>query len=302
MAARTSALANGATLAVLCVLAAAATSVVAQTCLPGQTPCVNTCCETNKNFTCCPYNGGYCAAPDQICCVGASNGTCVNTDTCCDGGCATPQQECCQDAVCDAQGQCCEGTYDADWFCRDADQTCCTSSPPAGAETWPTAFAVGASDKCCSVLTSRQCSGDNNFPEDAVQDALQSGCAPGTVCCPSAPLIGSDAVRRRREQSLLKPLDYTSSACGGSLDANPFFPKVKFSAAKPLSGGATPCADPTSQFCCGGMGCPTETLCCPGDADNYGDGCCFGFASKDYSCQDGAKSVCPTSLSQRKPR
>ncbi len=47
----------------------------------------------------------------------------------------------------------------------------------------------------------------------------------------------------------------------------------------------TSCADPDLEFCCLGVACPTETLCCGSG------GCCFGFASKDYTCVN--ENNCP---------
>ncbi len=284
-------------LVVLCAVLA----VQAQTCLPGQQPCVNTCCDTNANFTCCPYNGGYCADPTQQCCEGAQGGLCPKTSECCMYGCADSKHECCQASVCD-KGECCKGYYEQDWFClANSQQQCCQggnfpSSPSL--DIWPTAFSCGGDQGCCSVLTSRQCVvGQGNFPAAAQQDALNGCCDPGHVCCPSAQLVsspdGQSAARLRMDA-----VPYTSTACG-TIEATPplEFPKRK------AATNVTPCADPARDFCCGGMACPTETLCCPGDGTVYGDGCCFGYASETYSCQDSRNSTCPTSgtAARRRP-
>ncbi len=69
----------------------------AQQCLPNQEPCINTCCNTGNNYTCCPDDGGFCAPPDMICCQG---GLCSKQDTCCPSGdCSPAGSMCCGPVV-----------------------------------------------------------------------------------------------------------------------------------------------------------------------------------------------------------
>lgn len=138
-------------------------------CLPGQQKCVSTCCNTGDNFTCCPYNGGYCAPPGKLCCKFAPGGLCSADDTCCRGGCANSTSQCCGESICD---NCCNEQ------CLSGSQKCCTDSVLSGGYD----YAVPGDHSCCSVSSA--------LPVTPYDDTIwkyqgvQSSCPVGTVCCP----------------------------------------------------------------------------------------------------------------------
>lgn len=288
----------------------------AQECLPGQSPCLETCCDTNASFTCCPYNGGYCAPPGDQCCENAPKGLCSKEQKCCldsfccDGNstccaskqCAPPGSRCCGIFVC-KDGTCCQSELKIDGFCLSSGTQCCHSGNSSLSSILPAVYACPEDDDgvCCSHLTSRKCKGA--LAQGYTQDALNGCCKSGTVCCPPAKEINPMAAAMlERKLALVSPAQrgdsYSSTACG-NFDADPakatlLPPPPPPPRASQLQGNVTPCADPQSQFCCGGMACPTETLCCEGSDNTYGDGCCFGIPSKTYSCEDAQNARCPS--------
>ena len=225
-----------------------------QECLPGQQACLQTCCDTGKNFTCCPYRGGYCAPPGKICCEDAFNGVCDADKSCCKNvGCYDKDtQQCCThfDKVCDLGGCCRTGSSSGQ--CVKQGNQCCDSSPYS--------YQCNATSDCCSVNT---CTGST----------LQDCCEEGTVCCPAfspgksidSSHLGDATANRAKE----------ASSVPQKRELPTFLASVT-----PRS-----CANAQKEFCCGGYACPTQTLCCEGNGHiNSYSGCCYGYASNKYSC------------------
>jgi hypothetical protein len=247
-------------LAVVC--AALIGCVQGKKCLPGQQPCIDTCCNTDNNYTCCPYSGGFCADPQSECCESGPNGLCDAGDKCCDGGCADAKHECCGELVCGTD-TCCLGGPWAGTACTDEASQCCKTSFTQGPQ--PSSFTAPNSSQCCSVTTSVGCEFDE-FGHPSSYVGLVGGCANGTVCCP--------------------PPD-------GLYQGVPAVPPYD------CQGGDTSafqiCADPNTQFCCGGGACNTEDLCCSTTGHSLtGQGCCPGVPAKHNSCNPSLNfNTCP---------
>jgi len=234
-------------------------------CLPGQTPCKNTCCNTGNNYTCCPYNGGYCAPPDQKCCeTEARTGLCPKADSCCETGCATPGEECCGKHICGkwptTKPVCCAETG----TCMDKTDTCC--SVPSKIIFSNPSWICPKDTSCCSTITTKQCTKSDGVHSSL--EALAQCCNSSTVCCPRSPsTVGTNSAQVK--------------GCDNSKDDRA-------------------CANPNTEFCCGGTACSTETLCCvnlktPENGLPFGGGCCRGYPSRSHTCTqvDKNHNLCP---------
>eukprot|EP00040_Diaphanoeca_grandis_P021075 m.112209 g.112209 ORF g.112209 m.112209 type:complete len:187 (+) comp28178_c1_seq3:380-940(+) len=148
--------------------------------------------------------------------------------------------------------------------CMATGDTCC-SVPSTRIFSKP-AWICPPDTSCCSPITTKQCSKKQH--NESPMEALAQCCNSSTVCCPSS-------------DSGINTNSAQVDGCDNSKDDRA-------------------CANPNTEFCCGGIACSTETLCCinthsPENGYAYGGGCCRGFPSRDHKCtlMDNHHNLCP---------
>jgi hypothetical protein len=212
--------------------------------------------RNGEEFHVLPLQGGYCAPPGDFCCPDSPNGLCLNNGT-----------GCCPAAGCfnEATQDCCKSAVicgkgeccgvGVGTTCLTTQQQCCEGFDSSD----PTdVYVCPLSTTCCTVLTS--------------YSALYNCCSKDEVCCPNF------NTPKEHRSSIVIPGQRSKKA--SVLRSSP---------------NRTSCANPATDFCCAGVACPTETLCCAGNVEGDArSGCCFGFASKDFNCVNYAGNlVCP---------